>query len=89
MENVKASMSNLVLSDSINCASRHVIATAKQTQIMVGLLDSMNLPISIYFSLCHGISNRYEIHICYESFHASLVQWFLEEVLRREARITF
>lgn len=64
---------------------RKYIVPASQIVIMVRIYDKMKMPFNLYMEMCKYNKGKYEVSILYDEKDALLVQWFMEETLRREA----
>ena len=74
--------------DLTEMVTRQVKATASQLKKMIDMLDEMHLPLSLSMDISFGGKDRNDVTIYYRVHNEGLVQWFLEEVLRREALLS-
>lgn len=64
---------------------RNIEVSTSQLIIMIELQESMRLPISLYFEISRYNHAKHKINIFFDEKDELLLQWFMEETLRREA----
>ena len=64
---------------------RKCTVPASQIVIMIRLYDKMKMPFSLFMEMARYHEGMYQVSILHDEKDALLVQWFMEETLRREA----